>query len=146
MARAASDPYAMLGVASDVSDLELRRVYRDLVKRHHPDHNGGSHQAAARFAQIQDAYAQILSSRRASPTVSADPAIDARLAEMERQVARERAARERAARERAGRERAGRERSQTREELGQYETDDSFTKIIHDATERLADLFGRDSE
>jgi DnaJ-class molecular chaperone len=59
MSEAPPDPYAVLGVAHDVSDIELRRVYRGLVKRYHPDHNGGSAESAARFAQIQNAYDQI---------------------------------------------------------------------------------------
>jgi DnaJ domain len=66
MSEAAADPYAVLGVAHDVSDIELRRVYRGLVKRYHPDHNGGSAESAARFAQIQNAYDQI-AHHRASP-------------------------------------------------------------------------------
>jgi len=59
------DPYAVLGVARDVSDIELRRVYRGLVKRYHPDHNGGSAESAARFAQIQNAYDRIAHGRTA---------------------------------------------------------------------------------
>lgn len=61
----------MLGVAHDVSDIELRRVYRGLVKRYHPDHNGGSAEAAARFTQIQNAYDQIAHNR--TPPQTAQP-------------------------------------------------------------------------
>ncbi|MDA0260986.1 MAG: TerB family tellurite resistance protein [Proteobacteria bacterium] len=32
-----SDPYTILGVAHDVPDAELKRVYRKLVREHHPD-------------------------------------------------------------------------------------------------------------
>ncbi len=63
MSETALDPYAVLGVAPEISDIELRRVYRGLVKRHHPDHNGGSAESAARFAQIQNAYALIAHNR-----------------------------------------------------------------------------------
>jgi len=73
MSEAAADPYAVLGVAHDVSDIELRRVYRGLVKRYHPDHNGGSAESAARFAQIQNAYDQI-AHHRASPPGDAQQA------------------------------------------------------------------------
>ena len=34
---AAEDPYTILGVARDVSDTELKRAYRKLIKEHHPD-------------------------------------------------------------------------------------------------------------
>ncbi len=67
MSEAAVDPYAVLGVSHDVSDIELRRVYRGLVKRYHPDHNGGSAESATRFAQIQNAYDEIAHHRATPP-------------------------------------------------------------------------------
>ena len=73
MSEAALDPYAVLGVAPEISDIELRRVYRGLVKRHHPDHNGGSAESAARFAQIQNAYAQIAHNRHPPQPSSPQP-------------------------------------------------------------------------
>jgi hypothetical protein len=194
MSEAHFDPYAVLGVAPDVSDIELRRVYRGLVKRHHPDHNAGSAESARRFAQIQNAYAAIAQRRRgpgATPTVdpasrqqaqtppSGDPNIESRISFMERELAAAREAEQRRAQQQARlvREQAAKlvaaRRAQasqatqsqrlqpTPEELGYYTTDDSFTKIIDDATEqigerlrksdakkqfarRLSDLFGRD--
>jgi curved DNA-binding protein CbpA len=103
MSEAALDPYAVLGVAPEVSDIELRRVYRALVKRHHPDHNGGSPDAARRFAQIQNAYAVIAQRRRDAHTAPsagataaasaaqtpprADGPIDDRIASLEREMA-----------------------------------------------------------
>ena len=77
MSEAALDPYAVLGVTPDVSDVELRRVYRGLVQRHHPDHNGGSPASAARFAQIQNAYAAISVRRRARPAAPSAPSFAA---------------------------------------------------------------------
>jgi hypothetical protein len=74
MSEAAVDPYAVLGVARDVSDIELRRVYRGLVKRYHPDHNGGSAESATRFAQIQNAYDQIAHHRATPPPQGAKQA------------------------------------------------------------------------
>ncbi len=170
MSEAATDPYAVLGVSPDASDGELRRAYRDLVKRHHPDHNGGSPESAARFAQIQSAYALIAERRRA-------PAgdVDDRIADIEAELRRQTAARVAAARaeaaaqaaaraaraeavaraEAARRTEAGRKpaageggpRRPTPEELGYYSTDDSFTAIIDDATEQLAErLRGSDAK
>ncbi len=72
MSEAALDPYAVLGVAHDVSDIELRRVYRRLVKRYHPDHNGGSAESTERFEQIQTAYTQI-AHRRTPPQATQPP-------------------------------------------------------------------------
>jgi hypothetical protein len=195
MSEAAADPYAVLGVTADISDIELRRVYRGLVKRHHPDHNGGSAESARRFEQIQNAYAAIAQRRRGSgpaptadraagsrpptTTPAGDPDIESRIASMEREMAAMRQAEEQHAREQArlvreqaeklaaARRAAANQAVQdqrlraTPEELGYYSTDDSFTKIIDDATEqfgerlrksdakkqftrRLSDLFGRD--
>lgn len=195
MSEGAADPYAVLGVTADISDIELRRVYRGLVKRHHPDHNGGSAESARRFEQIQNAYAAIAQRRRGpgpapaadraagsqprTTTPAGDPDIESRIASMEREMAAMRQAEEQHAREQArlvreqaeklaaARRAAANQAVQdqrlraTPEELGYYSTDDSFTKIIDDATEqfgerlrksdakkqftrRLSDLFGRD--
>jgi hypothetical protein len=156
MSGAAVDPYAVLGVAPDVSDAELRRVYRGLVMRHHPDHNGGSVESAARFAQIQSAYATIAQARLgadATPAASAaaTPNLDARIAALERELAAKREAQARQAQEQArlAREQAtkraaaarapaqGDRQRPTPEQLGYYTTEDSFTKIIDDAAAKL---------
>ena len=154
MSEAALDPYAVLGVTPDVSDVELRRVYRALVKRHHPDHNGGSPESTARFAQIQSAYAAL--ARRRPMPAPAEPEIEQRIADMESQMAAARLAeqsrleeqarlvRERATQAAAGFEAAAHSHDQaarrpTPEELGYYSTDDSFTKIIDDAADQLAE-------
>uniref|UniRef100_A0A453JSV0 J domain-containing protein n=1 Tax=Aegilops tauschii subsp. strangulata TaxID=200361 RepID=A0A453JSV0_AEGTS len=54
--------YAVLGVASDCSDAELRSAYRKLAMKWHPDKcgsgsSGGSEAAKGRFQKIQAAYA-----------------------------------------------------------------------------------------
>jgi DnaJ domain len=52
-----ADPYAELGVSRDASSEEIRRAYRQVARRHHPDVNrdpGGPEQfaAAARAYEI----------------------------------------------------------------------------------------------
>jgi curved DNA-binding protein CbpA len=155
MSASAGDPYAVLGLTPEVSDGELHRVYRALVKRHHPDHNGGSPESAARFALIQDAYARVTLARRATRPAAAaqDPSIERRIADIERELAGARAAQRSArpaepiggAAPSAANGQAGRP---TPHELGYYETDDSITRIIDDATAGLADRLkdARDSE
>jgi molecular chaperone DnaJ len=51
------DFYQMLGVAKDVSDAELKKVYRKLARKYHPDSNPGDATAEARFKEISEAYA-----------------------------------------------------------------------------------------
>lgn len=56
MSRASSeDYYGLLGVTENVGDVELRRVWRQLAKRHHPDYAGDG--ATTSFQRISAAYA-----------------------------------------------------------------------------------------
>jgi hypothetical protein len=161
MSDATMDPYSVLGISPDASDGELRRAYRELVKLHHPDHNGGSHESTVRFAEIQNAYAVVAESRRSlhsapgsaqGPVVtgfgSSDPHIENRIANLEQELAQMRAEEQRQANEQARQAAAKRAAAAaaaaqtprpTDEELGYYKTDDSFTKIIDDAADQLAD-------
>ena len=156
------DPYKTLGVGADASDADVRAAYRRLVQLHHPDHNSGSADSARKFEAVQEAYAEVRrlraggGSRRSfrrpansAARASDDPGLEARLADIERELREANAARERArqaAREAAaaarGSERPDAQRA-TDEELGYVNTDDSFTKILADARD---ELFGRASE
>ena len=51
----AEDHYATLGVPENVSDAELRRVWRRMARRLHPDHAGS--QSTGSFQKISAAYA-----------------------------------------------------------------------------------------
>lgn len=51
------DFYKVLGVAKDVSDAELKKVYRKLSRQYHPDTNPGDAKAEAKFKEISEAYA-----------------------------------------------------------------------------------------
>jgi len=50
------DFYKILGVSKDVSDAELKKVYRKLARQHHPDSNPGDAKAEAKFKEISEAY------------------------------------------------------------------------------------------
>jgi hypothetical protein len=48
--------YDLLGVTPAATLAEIKRAYRKLARRHHPDMNGGDPDAAARFKLITEAY------------------------------------------------------------------------------------------
>ena len=50
------DFYKILGVAKDVPEAELKKVYRKLAKANHPDLHPGDAKAEARFKDISEAY------------------------------------------------------------------------------------------
>ena len=50
------DFYKTLGVAKDVSETELKKVYRKLSRQYHPDTNPGDAKAEAKFKEISEAY------------------------------------------------------------------------------------------
>ncbi len=50
-----TDPYQTLGVAKDASVDDIRRAYRKLAKKHHPDLNPGNKAAEDRFKEVSSA-------------------------------------------------------------------------------------------
>ncbi len=50
-----TDPYSVLGVAKTASADDIRKAYRKLAKKHHPDLNPGDKKAEARFKEITHA-------------------------------------------------------------------------------------------
>lgn len=49
-------PHQLLGVSENASEEEIRRSYRKLVRKHHPDINPEDPKAEERFKEIQQAY------------------------------------------------------------------------------------------
>jgi molecular chaperone DnaJ len=50
------DYYAILGVSPQASDDEIKKVYRQLALKYHPDRNQGSQEAETKIRQINAAY------------------------------------------------------------------------------------------
>ena len=59
------DPYKILGVSPDASDDEIKRAYRALAKKYHPDRNPGDEEAAKKMQQVNAAYEQIKNPEKA---------------------------------------------------------------------------------
>lgn len=54
-----NDPYKVLGVSPDASDEEIKKAYRRLAKKYHPDLHPGDKEAERRMNEINAAYDQI---------------------------------------------------------------------------------------
>lgn len=61
-----TDPYQILEVSRDASDDEIKKAYRTLSRKYHPDaniNNPNKDQAEAKFKEVQQAYQQIMKER-----------------------------------------------------------------------------------
>ncbi len=52
----ATDPYKALGVDRKASDEEIKKAYRKLARKYHPDKNPDDASAEERFKEVQEAY------------------------------------------------------------------------------------------
>ena len=53
------DPYSVLGVSPGASDEEVKKAYRELTKKYHPDLNPNDPNAAQKMNEVNAAYDQI---------------------------------------------------------------------------------------
>ena len=57
MAEQKRDYYEVLGVGKNADDTEIKKAYRALAKKYHPDVNPGNAEAEAKFKEASEAYA-----------------------------------------------------------------------------------------
>jgi DnaJ-class molecular chaperone len=50
------DPYEVLGVSKSASEAEIKKAFRSLAKKHHPDTHAGDATAQKKFQEISGAY------------------------------------------------------------------------------------------
>jgi curved DNA-binding protein len=58
------NPYAILGVSKNADEEEIKKAYRELAKKYHPDVNRNNPAAEQRFKEVGEAYG-ILSDKQA---------------------------------------------------------------------------------
>lgn len=70
------DPYSILGIQQNASDEEIKKAYRNLSRKYHPDaniDNPNKDQAEARFKEVQQAYRQIMQEREYQTSARNNP-------------------------------------------------------------------------
>ena len=66
MAENKRDYYEVLGVQKGASEDEIKKAYRSLAKKYHPDMNPGDAEAEVKFKEVNEAYAVLSDSEKRS--------------------------------------------------------------------------------
>lgn len=53
---AKQDYYELLGINKDASDVEIKKAYRSMAMKYHPDRNPGDKEAEVKFKEVTEAY------------------------------------------------------------------------------------------
>ena len=80
------DYYEVLGIDRNASASEIKKAYRKLAKKYHPDTNPGDKEAEAKFKEVTEAY-EILSDseKKARGETASSP--EARIADFRAKIA-----------------------------------------------------------
>ena len=66
MAENKRDYYEVLGISKSASEDEIKKAYRSLAKKYHPDMNPGNAEAEVKFKEVNEAYAVLSDSEKRS--------------------------------------------------------------------------------
>jgi hypothetical protein len=67
---AKQDYYEILGVSKTAEEREIKKAYKRLAMKYHPDRNQGDKEAEAKFKEIKEAYEILTDARSVRPTIS----------------------------------------------------------------------------
>lgn len=59
-----TDPYKILGIAPGATDDEVKKAYRNMCRKYHPDKNPGNEAAEEMFKIVQESYDAIMEQRK----------------------------------------------------------------------------------
>ena len=65
----ARDYYEVLGVARTATEEEIKKAYRQIAMKYHPDRNPGDKSADDSFKEVQEAYDTLMIQKRSRCTI-----------------------------------------------------------------------------
>jgi preprotein translocase subunit Sec63 len=67
---AKQDYYEILGVSKTAEEREIKKAYKRLAMKYHPDRNQGDKEAEAKFKEIKEAYEVLTDAKSVRPMTS----------------------------------------------------------------------------